>query len=109
MDDNQSPQNVNKKKLFLGNLSWDLSQDDIQELCAPFGDIVEVNLITDQRSGRSKGFAFVEYSTEEEAKAAMDELNEKEVDGRNMFVKYAQPKKPRRDFRGRDNRRSDRN
>ena len=102
MDNNQSP--VNNKKLYLGNLSWSLSEDDIRELCEPFGELVEVRLITEPRSGRSKGFAFVEFAEEEAATAALEELNEKEVDGRNLFVKVAQPKKPRTDFGGGDRR-----
>lgn len=98
MDDNQSP--VNPNKLYLGNLSWSLGEDDIRELCEPFGELVDVRLITEPRSGRSKGFAFVEFAEEDAAKAALEELNEKEVDGRNLFVKVAQPKKPRTDFGG---------
>jgi RNA recognition motif-containing protein len=81
-------------------LPWSLAEGDIRELCEPFGEIVDANLITDQRTGRSKGFAFVEFATEEAAAAAIEELNEKETDGRNLFVKVAQPKKPRRDFGG---------
>lgn len=94
--DDQSPQ-VNSKKLYLGNLSWGLSEADVRELCEAFGEVVDCKLITDPQSGRSRGFAFVEFAEEDAAKQAMSELHEKEVDGRNMFVKVAQPKKPRRD------------
>lgn len=106
MDNNQSP--VNPKKLYLGNLSWSLGEDDIRQLCEPFGELVDVRLITEPRSGRSKGFAFVEFAEEEAANAALEELNEKEVDGRNLFVKVAQPKKPRTNFGGGYNRGGDR-
>lgn len=89
---------VNPNKLYLGNLSWSLGEDDIRELCEPFGELVDVRLITEPRSGRSKGFAFVEFAEEDAAKAALEELNEKEIDGRNLFVKVAQPKKPRTEY-----------
>lgn len=99
MDSNQSPQ-VNNKKLYLGNLSWSLTEDDVRELCEPFGEIVSVKLITEPQTNRSKGFAFVEFADETVAAAAMEELNEKEVDGRNLFVKVARPKQPRRPYNG---------
>jgi len=99
MDNNQTPQE-NVKKLYIGNLPWSLGEEDVRALCEPFGEITDVRLITESHTGRSKGFAFVEFAEEEAAKAAIEELHEKEVDGRNLFVKVARPKQPRRDYGG---------
>ena len=116
-DTNQDPQ-VNNKKLYFGNLPFSMTDDALTQLVGEFGEVVEVKVITDFRTGRSKGFAFVEFVEEDSAKAAMEALAEKEVDGRKLFVKVARPKAPRRDFgggngggrrdfgRGRDNRNS---
>jgi len=83
---------VNKKKLFIGNLPWSIDNDQLNEIFSKFGTIVEAVVITERHSGRSKGFGFVEYETEEAAQKAIDELNEKEVDGRKIFVNVAKPK-----------------
>jgi len=88
------PSQTNPKKIYLGNLPFSISQDGLEELCTPFGK-VEVNLITDYNTGRPKGFGFAEYETEEAAKAAIEALNETEVDGRTIFVKIARAKQPR--------------
>ena len=97
--DTESPQE-NKKKLYVGNLPWSLGEEEIRGLFEPFGEIVEVKLITEPNTGRSKGFAFVEYAEEASAVAAIEGMNEHEVDGRNLFVKVARPKQPRREFGG---------
>jgi cold-inducible RNA-binding protein len=104
-------QQTNKNKLFVGNLPFSISQDDIRAMFESYGEITAVNLITDRMTGRSKGFAFVEFTTEEAAKAAVEALHETEVDGRKIIVNVARPMKPREDRRGgRDDRRSfDRN
>lgn len=83
---------MNKKKLFIGNLPWSIDNDQLNEIFSKFGTIVEAVVITERHSGRSKGFGFVEYETEEAAQKAIDELNEKEVDGRKIFVNVAKPK-----------------
>ncbi|MBD3279631.1 MAG: RNA-binding protein [Candidatus Pacebacteria bacterium] len=99
---NQNPQK-NPKKLYVGNLSWALTENEVRELCEPFGEVTYLKLITDE-NGRSRGFAFVEFATEEAAQKAL-ELNEQEVDGRALSVSVARPRKPRRRFNrgGRNN------
>ena len=69
-------------KLFVGNLSYNTTENEIQDMFAAFGPVTEVNLITDRMSGRSKGFAFVTMATPEGFQAAIDGLNGKDVDGR---------------------------
>ena len=86
---------VNPKKLFVGNLPFSATQDQLQDLFSPHGEIVEINIITDRFSGRSKGFAFVEFATEEQAQAAVEALNETELDGRKIVVNVAKPPAPR--------------
>lgn len=88
---------VNPKKLYIGNLPFSLSEEEVKSMCAEFGEIVEFTMITDRQTGRPKGFGFVEYAEKEMAEAAMKALDGKEVGGRNLFVKVAQPKKPRDD------------
>lgn len=94
----------------MGNLPFSMSEEDLGQLVADFGEVVDVKLITDFNTGRSKGFGFVEFSDEDAAKAAVEALNETEVDGRNIFVKIARPKAPRSDRGGygRDNRNDNR-
>jgi len=87
----------NKKKLFVGNLPWSATEGDLEELFAKHGPLVSVSLITDRMSGRSKGFAFVEYETEEAAAAAVEATEGMELDGRPMKVNIARPKAPRED------------
>lgn len=92
---NDQSSQVNPKKLFVGNLPFSTTQQEIEELFAQHGELVEVKLITDRMSGRSKGIAFVEFATEEEAAAAMEALNNFEMNGRNIFVSVARPFVPR--------------
>jgi len=94
MEDSQT---VNPNKLYLGNLPFSMLEDDIRTLCSEFGEIKELKLITDFATGRSKGFAFVEFATKEAADAAIAALDQKEIDGRAIFVKVAKPKAPRGD------------
>lgn len=91
----QSQTAVNPKKLFVGNLSWNLTSDDLRQLFSEFGTVEEATVLTDKFSGRSKGFGFVTMSTEEEAQAAIEGLHEREVDGRQIVVNVAQPPRPR--------------
>ncbi len=104
---NDNPQ-TNPKKLFVGNLPWSATQDEIADLFAQHGEVTSVNLITDRMSGRSKGIAFVEYKEEAEASAAKEALNNYELDGRNIHVDVARPPKPRTDFGGGGYNRNDR-
>jgi cold-inducible RNA-binding protein len=96
----QAQQAVNPKKLFVGNLSWNLTTDDLRQLFSEFGTVEDATVLSDKFSGRSKGFGFVTMSTDEEAQAAIEGLHEKEVDGRQIVVNVAQPPRPREDRGG---------
>ena len=82
-------------KLFVGSLSWGIKDDSLKEAFEKAGTVVSATVIIDRMSGRSKGFGFVEMSTEEEAQAAIDMWNEKELDGRKIIVNIARPKEER--------------
>ncbi len=84
-------------KLYVGNLSFDTQENDLRELFAQHGEVVSANVVTDRDTGRSRGFGFVEMSSEEEARNAENALNGQEVDGRQLKVNEA---KPRNDNRG---------
>ena len=88
------------KKLYVGGLSYDTTEDSLKEAFAKAGTVESAVIITDKMSGRSKGFGFVEMSSDEEAKKAMEMWNGKEFDGRNLTVNEARPmeERPRRDF-----------
>jgi len=96
---------VDNKKLFVGNLPWGITNDSLRELFASVGEVVEAMVITDRMSGRSKGFGFVTFATEEAAQAAVAQLNEKEIEGRKIIVNVARPREERRDGGFRDDRR----
>ena len=80
-------------KLYVGNLDYSTTSDQLGALFAQAGNVVEVNLISDRYSGRSKGFAFVEMASEKEAKKAIEMLNEKDFQGRTIVVNEARPKR----------------
>jgi RNA recognition motif-containing protein len=82
-------------KLFVGSLAWGTDDDGLQAAFAPYGTVVSASVIKDRESGRSKGFGFVEYETPEEGKAAIDALNNSELDGRTIVVNEARPKEDR--------------
>ena len=82
-------------KLFVGNLSFNTIENDLHDLFAAHGGVIEVNLMVDKFTGRPRGFAFVTMSTDEEAQAAIDGLNGKELDGRRINVNVARPKEDR--------------
>lgn len=83
------------KKLYVGNLAFQTTSQDLQELFAQAGTVESANIIEDRDTGRSKGFAFVEMSTEEEAVSAIDQFNGKEVAGRMLKVNEARPRENR--------------
>jgi RNA recognition motif-containing protein len=83
------------KKLYVGNLSYSVSKSDLEQMFASYGTVKSVQLITDRDSGNSKGFAFVEMSSDKEAQAAIAGLNGKDVGGRSMVVNEARPQEPR--------------
>ena len=80
------------KNLFVGSLPFSLSEDTLNQLFAKYGTVSSLNIIKDRYSGTSRGFAFVEMSTEEEAKKAIEALNNYNLEGRNIVVKEALPK-----------------
>ena len=79
------------KKLFVGNLSYNITEDALRDVFAEVGTVESVAIITDRMTGRPKGFGFVEMSTEEEAQKAIAEIEGKEVDGRAISVNEARP------------------
>jgi RNA recognition motif-containing protein len=81
--------------LYVGNLSYDTTEDTLRTLFAEYGETASVNLITDRYTGRSRGFAFVEMSTEQAAQQAMSGMNGKQVDGREIKVDKAKPRQKR--------------
>ena len=82
-------------KLFVGNLSFNTTENDLQDAFAAHGTVVEANLMVDRASGRPRGFGFVTMSTPEEAQRAIQALNGAAVDGRNLTVNEARPKTDR--------------
>ena len=86
------------KSLFVGNLSYQTSEADLNALFEPFGEIARIQVMTDRDTGRSRGFAFVEMSSDHDAAKAITELNGKEVDGRALNVNEARPKPERTGF-----------
>lgn len=96
----------NKKKIFVGNLPFSMTQDAVQNLFSEFGEITQVSLITDRMTGRSKGFAFVEFADEAAAQAAIDKMAGFVVEERELVVNIARPREPRSNngFQNRDRR-----
>ena len=82
-------------KLFVGNLSFNTTENDLQDAFAAHGNVVEANLMVDRMSGRPRGFGFVTMGTPEEAQKAIDALNNSPLDGRNITVNIARPKEER--------------
>ena len=81
-----------KMNIYVGNLSWNLSDQELENLFSEFGEISSAKIVLDKFSNRSKGFGFVEMANDEEAKAAIEALNGKEIDGRNIVVNESRPK-----------------
>ena len=89
------------KKIYVGNLAFNATEEDLRKLFSPFGDASEVVLIKDKYSGRSKGFGFVTMADDAQADKAISELNEKDFQGRKLTVNEARPmteRPPRRSF-----------
>ena len=81
--------------IYVGNLSFDVVESDLLQLFEEFGQVTSANIIKDKYNGRSKGFGFVEMPSDEEAQAAIDALNGKEVMNREMTVNQARPREER--------------
>ncbi len=82
-------------KLYVGNLSFRVTSEDLEEYFAAAGAVDSANVVIDRETGRSRGFGFVEMSTEDEANAAIAQFNGQEYDGRNMVVNEARPREER--------------
>jgi RNA recognition motif-containing protein len=93
--------------IFIAKLDFNTQEDGLREAFEVFGDVSSVKIITDKFTGRSKGFGFIEMTDDDEANAAIDKLNDSELDGRTIVVKIAKPKENNdRNNRGGFNRRS---
>ncbi|NBV49724.1 RNA-binding protein, partial [bacterium] len=88
------------KKLYVGNLAYSVTEDSLQDYFKAAGNVESARLITDRASGRSKGFGFVEMSTEEEAQKAIEMFHQQSWEGRPLTVSEARPQEPRRDGGG---------
>ncbi len=82
-------------KLFVGNLSFDTTENDLQDAFAVHGTVTEANLMTDRTTGRPRGFGFVTMGSPEEAQKAIDAMNGATLDGRNLTVNEARPREER--------------
>jgi cold-inducible RNA-binding protein len=82
-------------KLFVGNLSFNMTENDLQDAFAAHGTVTEANLMMDRSTGRPRGFGFVTMSTAEEAQKAVEAMNGKSVDGRALTVNIARPREER--------------
>lgn len=82
-------------KLFVGGIAWTTTEEGLKEFFSQVGTVIEVKVIMDRMTGKSKGFGFVTMETAEEAQKAVEELNEKELDGRQLRVAEAKPQEPR--------------
>ncbi|HSX15007.1 MAG TPA: RNA-binding protein [Candidatus Saccharimonadales bacterium] len=78
-------------KLYVGGLPYSVTDDELQQMFAAHGEVTSAKVITDRDSGRSKGFGFVEFSNDDEAKAAIEALNDTEQQGRKIMVSIARP------------------
>jgi len=81
--------------IYIGNLPFSITPDEIQELFEEFGEVKSVNLITDRETGRPRGFGFVEMTESEDAREAIHSLNQTSVGGRNIVVNEARPRNNR--------------
>ena len=86
---------MNPNRLFVGNLSYQTMQDDLEEFFSQAGVVTSVNLMLDKVTGKSRGFAFVEYATPEEANKAVEQFHGKEFQGRALTVNIARPREER--------------
>ena len=84
------------RKLYCGNLSFNVSSSQLEQLFSQFGTVESAQVISDRDTGRSKGFGFVEMSSDSEAQAAIDGLNEQDFEGRPLTVNEARPREDRR-------------
>ena len=86
---------MNSNKLYVGGLPYSVNDDQLRDIFVAHGTVESATVIMDRMSGRSKGFGFVEMSSQEEAQAAIDKLNGTDLEGRNITVNEAKPRQPR--------------
>ena len=86
---------MSQNKLYVGNLSFNSTEDDINDAFAAHGTVTSVNLLMDRETGRPRGFGFVEMSSEDEAQRAIQALDGQDLDGRNLKVNLAKPRESR--------------
>ena len=86
---------MNSNKLYVGGLPYEITDDRLQEIFSAHGTVESARVITDRETGRSRGFGFVEMSSQEEAQQAIDKLNGTDLEGRSLTVNEAKPKEPR--------------
>ena len=86
-------------KLYVGNLSYDVNNSELEQMFTPFGTVQSASIITDRETGRSKGFGFVEMGSDQEAQAAINDLHGKELGGRSLTVNEARPREDRGGFK----------
>lgn len=87
-------------KIYVGNIAFGTQEEDLKDLFGAKGEVLSVKIITDRDSGRSKGFGFVEMSSDDAAQSAINDLNGQEFQGRNLKVNEAMDRPPKRDSRG---------
>ncbi len=92
--------------IYVGNLSWEVTQEDLKEAFEAHGQVASANLVTDKYTGKSRGFGFVEMPVDDEARAAMSALNETDLKGRQLNVNEAKPRNDRGSGGGGGDRRS---
>ncbi len=86
---------MNSNKLYVGGLPYEVTDDRLEEIFSAHGTVESTRVITDRMTGRSRGFGFVEMSSQEEAQQAIDKLNGTDLDGRSLTVNEAKPKEQR--------------
>ncbi len=86
---------MNPNRLFVGNLSFQTAENDLQDYFSQAGSVTSVNLMLDKMTGRSRGFAFIEFATPEEASKAVEQFHNKEFQGRQLTVNVARPREER--------------
>lgn len=87
-------------KLYVGNLPFQVTETDLQDMFEPYGEITDVHLVLDRATHRSRGFGFVTFGDAEQGKAAIEAMNGKDCDGRSLTVNEARPMEPRGNFGG---------
>ena len=84
-------------KIYVGNLSYQTTEQGLQELFAGYGQVESAAIVLDRETGRSRGFGFIEMTSDDEAGTAIEALNGKDFEGRSLTVNKARPKEPRQD------------